>query len=732
MGRTFDKGLLLGLGALVSLLVLNAGLASFNTWRLREDAYQVAHTHEVIDALDELLATVTDAETGERGFLITNDKSYLKPYDDALRTLDAKVDRIERLVADNQSQRDRMPQLRGVIRDKVDELARTIALRKMPDGFDVARLEVLQHRGLQKMEAFRTVVGAMRTTEQDLLKQRQDTSEWAYLTAQGTGLLADVLGLVGVGGFALVLRRHLRTRARAAAAIDAQRGLLHATLVSIGDAVIVTDVEGRVTLLNGVAETLTGWMLSDAAGKPVGEVFHIVVESTRAPAENPALVALREDRIVGLTNHTILIARDGQEWPIDDSAAPIRDRNGEVSGVVLVFREIREQKRQAQELRRRADALKEADRRKDEFLATLAHELRNPLAPILNALQVLRLAGNNPAAMGQALPMMERQLHHLVRLIDDLMDASRISRNKLELRKERVGLTVVLQSALESSRPLIEQCGHELTVALPPQSVDLDGDPTRLAQIFANLLTNAAKYTQRGGHIWLTGERQGSDAVVTVRDTGVGIPGDMLPRVFEMFEQAAQSLDRSQGGLGIGLTLVRRLTEMHGGSVEAQSDGPGKGSSFVVRLPVVLTPPDPKKPAPADGGASIPARAKGRVLVVDDNKDAALSLAILLQMVGYEVVMAHDGVEAVERATAFRPDVALLDIGLPKLNGYEVAERIRSQPWGKQVFLIATTGWGQDEDRRRSQVAGFDQHLVKPVDPAALQQLLTELRPASS
>jgi CheY-like chemotaxis protein/two-component sensor histidine kinase len=359
----------------------------------------------------------------------------------------------------------------------------------------------------------------------------------------------------------------------------------------------------------------------------------------------------------------------------------------------------------------------------------LAHELRNPLAPIRNSLQVMRLAGGGSETVEKARCVVERQLEQLVRLVDDLLDVSRITTGKVVLRRERVRLAAVVESAVETSRPLVEQMGHGLTVTLPEQQLVVDADPTRLAQVFVNLLNNAAKSTERGGHVWLTAERQGSDAVVSVRDTGVGIAADQLPRIFDMFSQVARSLERSQGGLGIGLTLVRRLVEMHDGRIEARSEGPGRGSEFVVRLPVVVeasVPPPAERPEPAAPKSSL------RILIVDDNRDGADSLGMMLRMMGNDTRTAYDGQEGVDVAGEFRPDVILLDIGLPRLNGYEACRRIRGQPWGAGVVLIAVTGWGQEEDRRRSHEAGFDKHMVKPVDPTALMKLLAELNVAKA
>ncbi len=374
------------------------------------------------------------------------------------------------------------------------------------------------------------------------------------------------------------------------------------------------------------------------------------------------------------------------------------------------------------------EELRQRDQRKDEFLATLAHELRNPLAPIGNALEILPLAQDDGATSAQARETIERQFQHLVRLVDDLLDISRITRGRIELRKKRVALSEVMQSALESSRPLIESCGHELTVTLPEDPVWLEADATRLAQAIANLLNNAAKYTPKRGHIALTAERAGESVAIKVRDTGIGIRAELLPQVFDLFAQVDTALERAQGGLGIGLFLVKKLVELHGGSVEAHSAGRGQGAEFIVRLPVASE-DRATQGASAEAGARpvapLPAR---RVLVVDDNRDAAESLGTLLRMLGHEVYLAFDGLTALEAARRYRPDLVLLDIGLPGMHGYDVAQRIRKQPELREVVLVAVTGWGQEEDRRRAREAGFDHHLTKPLNRTALERLLATVK----
>ena len=382
------------------------------------------------------------------------------------------------------------------------------------------------------------------------------------------------------------------------------------------------------------------------------------------------------------------------------------------------------------ELRDRLEALRQSDQHKDEFLATLSHELRNPLAPIRNALHILRLAGADEQTRERVIDTMERQTGNVIRLVDDLLELSRINEGRIELRKQRITLTSVLRGALEASAPLIEGSGHQLVVNQPNGPVLLNADPVRLTQVIANLLNNAAKYTERGGRIVMTARFETGDAVIEVRDTGLGIAPDMLDKIFDMFVQADTSLERSRQGLGIGLTVVKRLVELHGGRVEAHSAGLGMGSEFIVRLPAFLD----QRTARAD---LAPTRAPGverrkrdlvrfRILVVDDHQDSGDSLATLLRLLGHEVRVAHDGLAALESVRTFKPEVAILDIGMPGMDGIELGSRLRRDPALQPALMIALTGYGRDEDRRRSTEAGFDAHLVKPVDIAALNALLDE------
>ena len=524
-------------------------------------------------------------------------------------------------------------------------------------------------------------------------------------------------------------RRSAEDRARAAAA-DAEarareaieaRGILQTIFDHTPEGIILVGGPPDYPILANSRYGQEFLRMPRETGIPAGqhaESYGILLPdgTTRPrPEELPLYRASRHGERV--RNAEFLIEQpDGGRMAVLVDAVPIHGVNGEIVGAVSGWRDVTELKKAVQ-------ALKDADRHKDEFLAMLAHELRSPLAPIRNALEILRRAGNDSRMIGRSRDVLERQVAHLVRLVDDLLDVARIARGKLELRKQRVNLVSIIAAVVEAGRPLVEEMGQQLNVTLPPEPVYLDADPARLTQVVLNLLTNAAKYTERGGHIGITAERQGSDAVITVRDSGIGIPADRLPHIFDLFMQVEGSRGRSRGGLGLGLTLVKRLTELHGGTVGVRSDGPGRGSEFTVRLPAVLGRAAAESP-PCEPAAAASGR---RILVVDDHLDVADTLAEMLRLMGNEVETAHDGLEALRVAEAFRPDIALIDIGLPRLDGHEVARRIRGEPWGERMVLIAMTGWHHDDDKQRSREAGFNFHLLKPVDPQGLTQLLAGL-----
>jgi PAS domain S-box-containing protein len=491
-------------------------------------------------------------------------------------------------------------------------------------------------------------------------------------------------------------------------------------LSCLGDALITTDRQGRVSALNAVAERMTGWSSFEAVGMPLERVFRIVDEHTGIEVESPVSGVLRAGALVGLTSHTALVTRQGAKIAIEDSAVPIRDDSGNICGAVMIFHDVSE--------RRRAEkALRVADRRKDEFLATLAHELRNPLAPIRQAALISRMPNASEAQKRWSHEVIERQLRNMSLLLDDLLDISRVTRGVLVLRLQPAELSSLIDAAVETARPLIDAKRHRLTVQIPPTPVTLGADPLRMAQILSNLLTNAAKYTDPEGEINLCASVIGEEVVIRVADTGIGIEADALPGMFEMFAQGVVRGGVSDGGLGIGLALTKGLVELHGGRIEVRSEGLGRGSEFTVRLPMRLVAATQQEVVPP--GAPVAPR---RVLVADDNRDSAQTLAALLRIEGHEVTVVHDGPQALGAFADIHPEVVLLDIGMPGLSGYEVARRIRRDPGAAAVTLVAITGWGQESDRALAFAAGFDHHLTKPVEWARLAELVRAPRPAVS
>ncbi len=482
--------------------------------------------------------------------------------------------------------------------------------------------------------------------------------------------------------------------------------------------IIMLDPEGLITSWNTGAERLLGYGEQEILGQPFDRLF-LPEEARSGEPRQRLAVAANEGQAEA---EGWRIRKDGSQFWASCEVSAVRDDLGRLLGFAKVIHDTTERKRLEQELRRRADELAEADRQKNDYLAMLAHELRNPLAPVLNALQILRLA-DDPAMTRRAQDMIERQVRHMARLVDDLLDVSRITRGKIRLRREPLDLCQAIERALESVRPLAESKRIALGFERPSCPLRVEADPTRIEQVMTNLFNNAVKYTEPEGHVRVVAGHEGSDAVVRVLDDGIGIASEMLPRVFDLFTQVDRSLDRSEGGLGIGLTLVRSLVELHNGRVEARSEGLGRGSEFVVRLPALTEPEQIHNQHDTELRLTSNLR---RVLVVDDNRHAAESLAVLLRLWGHEATLAHDGPATLEAVETSRPQVVLLDIGLPYMNGYEVARRLRRRRDLPDLVLVAMTGYGQDEDRQRSIEAGFDHHLVKPIDLEALRSLLGE------
>jgi len=518
----------------------------------------------------------------------------------------------------------------------------------------------------------------------------------------------------------VTMRKHAEAElARLADDSERLRLVYETALSNTADFNYIFDLDGRFTYVNRALLALWQKDLNEAVGKNFFDLDYPPDLAARLQAQIAQVIQsqmpLRDE-----TPYTSAVGTRAYEYIF----VPVTGPDGCVVAVAGSTRDITERKHAEEALRDSARQLTEADRRKDEFLATLAHELRNPLAPLRNGLEVMRLARHNPEAVESARSMMDRQLGHMVRLVDDLLDLSRISRGRVELVKERILLATVLRQALETSRPAIDERGHELLLRTPAEPIFIEADATRATQVFANILNNAAKFTERGGRIEVSVTAGEDMAFVSVRDNGIGIPQELLARVFEMFTQADQSAGRRGNGLGIGLSLVRGLVELHGGSVEARSAGLGCGSEFLVRWPTAA-------PAADDATQDLCApagRMRQRILVIDDNRDAAASLAALLRLKGNETCSAYDGVTGLKIAADFRPDVVLLDIGMPGLDGIETGRRLRAQPWGTDIVLIALSGWAQERDKRQSVDAGFNHHLVKPVDLRELEIALDSRR----
>lgn len=496
-------------------------------------------------------------------------------------------------------------------------------------------------------------------------------------------------------------------------------------LESCAEGVYGTDPDGICTFMNASGAEMFGYHPDELIGRALHDLIHdrqpdgMPYPPSQCRICRPARAGIRVR-----SGDEVFWRKDGTPVSVSCSVSPMIF-DGRNVGAVVVCTDITVRKRTENALRKLATDLSEADRRKTEFLATLAHELRNPLAPMLSGLEVMRLANDDPETVGKVRDMMQRQLAHMVHLVNDLLDVARITGGKVELRKTRVEVKSVVESAVETSRPLIAASGHTLTLHLPEAPLLLDADPIRIAQVLSNLLNNAAKYTPNGGRIELAAWRDGGDAVISVTDTGIGIPAASLPAVFEMFTQVGSNMGRAQGGLGIGLTLVRRLVELHGGSVAVSSSGIGKGSAFVVRLPLAAL----EHAAPAMHAACAErAVAKSlRVLIVDDNRDAAEGLSDLLELCEHITRVANDGYQALQIAQEFLPEVVFLDIGMPGKNGYEVARELRTMPGMKNAVLVALTGWGGEDDRMRSREAGFNYHLIKPVGFVEVNGLLSKL-----
>lgn len=700
----------------VALIVASGMLGYVNSLAQDRTATVVIRTHKILAALNQIETTMTDAETGQRGYLLSGDRQFLEPYAAAVGTghvayirrapIHELLSSIRSLISPQSTEAVLLNRVDVLVRNKLAELKRTIALYE--DGKREQALALVRAgQGKRIMDALRLTLSNLRGEERRQLEQSERQRRHAARNAHVSTLLASVVSLLAIALLVTSVRRRDRNLA-----LERERFEMLANHIS--QHAWILDAKGHFEWFNLRWREFTGLTGDDLDGQ------------WRSVSDHPA----HRDRVQQGLHHAVqageawqdifpLRARDGSWHWFLASAAPIRDPGGQVLRWFGTCTNIDERWRLEQEL-------KDGNRRRDEFIATLAHELRNPLAPIQAGLELMRVSPAFPKQLSNTRDIMARQLKHLVRLIDDLLDVSRISAGKLALVRKPVPLGSVVDTALEASRLHIDAFGHTLDVSLPAEPLVVDADPVRLAQVLGNLLNNAAKYTPDGGSIRLVAQRDGNEASICIIDNGIGIDPAVLPDIFDLFSQASEGSDRRQGGIGIGLSIARKLVEMHGGSLIARSAGLGHGSCFLVRLPLAHAdaPPDSSLPlTPLDTANAI----RRRILILDDNVDAAETLGALLGHMGHVVELAHTGQEAIALAPRFAPDIAFLDIGLPDMSGYDVARQLRREPRLAGVRLVALTGWGAAADRVNSADAGFDAHLTKPVSLEGLGEAMPDL-----
>jgi PAS domain S-box-containing protein len=737
--RALTPGLLAGFAAIAIVLIATLVVGLINLRRVYDATEMVAHTYAVKEVLHRLLATSVDAETGERGFIITGTTGYLEPYERAREAIAADIGQARTLMAGNFEQQADLDRLSATANLKLGELGEAIRQRR-ESGFVAAQSVVATNVGKRRMDEMRAIVARMDAREDALLRARTAEADQNYrvaaLTPWGTTALALLLVIalfVGTVRFGAERQRAAQTAER-----------FRVTLASVGDGVIATDDQGRVTQVNPVAEALTGWTEAEAAGKRLEEVFVLINQASRRPAESPIGRVMRENVIVGLANPTVLIARDGREIPVDDSAAPIRTADGRVAGVVMVFRDVTDRRRSEQvraallesERQARTEA-EEANRTKDEFLAMVSHELRTPLNAILGWADMLR-SGTLPVGKRErALEAVYGNATRQTKLIDELLDLSRIMSGKLQLERSASDLPAVVRSALDVVQPAADAKRIPIAVDADPSLGPFYADSGRLQQILVNLISNAIKFTPEEGAIQVCLRRADSAVELVVTDTGQGISPGFISAVFEPFRQADRSTARRHGGLGLGLSIVKHLVEAHGGTIKAESGGDGQGSTFTVRLPIVAVSIEPADTAPANPSATPLAVVRPvmttlhgiSILVVDDDADSRDLLAATLEHHGAVVLTAASVGEALDMLRTSPVQVLLTDIAMPGEDGYSLIRKVRKlgSPGTADLPAVALTSLAREEDRQEALQAGFELHLAKPIDSQSLVEAVASL-----
>ncbi len=674
---------------------------------------------DITRELQQTFSTLQDAETGQRGFLLAQDESYLEPYTAATDEVPAHLARLRRARDQGDIPADLSDRFERLTTEKLAELSRTISTARR-DGYPAAVSILRTDEGQKKMDELRAVHSSIREHEKEVADGINRHLQ--RLSDLRAGVFAAAIA-INLGFLAWAFRRIRREMARRSVAdleAQRQRDILAVSLASIGDAVIVTDTESRITFLNDVAVELTGWGREEALGQACGRVFRIVNETSRAVVESPVDAVLRTGKIVGLANHTILIRKDGSEVPIDDSGAPMREPDGTVRGVILVFRDFSQYKNAENEQRRLRERLEVANLAKDNFLATLSHELRTPLTPVLATLSAWESNREVPSALIEDVRMLTRNVRLEVRLIDDLLDLTRIARGQMTLRRERVDVHALLAAVVEIFRRDLDRRLVRIGVRMAAKEMLVDGDPARLQQVFWNILGNAAKFTPDGGRIEIVTTNIEDDLRVTFADNGRGMSEETIKGLFQPFERTANRAGYQPGGLGIGLTISQNLMRAQGGEIEVKSGGVGLGASFTVRIPTLKTEPE------TDGGSIgspvdkpvVPALA---IMLLEDHADSAQVISRILRALGHSVDVVHNVADALVQIGARRYDLVLSDIGLPDGTGIDFISKARefcSTP------MIALTGYGMEEDVARYMSAGFFRQLTKPVRFDQLEELL--------
>jgi len=683
--------------------------------------HELARYHIVIGELQETLSTLKDAETGQRGYLLTGEEKYLLPHDQAAARIHQQLATLAARVRAGELSGSDVTRLSQLTNQKLNELQETILLRRT-QGLPAALAIVETDFGRHVMDLIRQQIANMTAVQESALATANRRAATLVLYRNLVTGLSTLLNLAVLLWAFRRIREESAGREKVAREIREQKELLDVTLASIGDAVIVTDVEGRITFLNEVAEKLTGWSSSEALKQPAAKVFSIINESSRQIVESPIDKVLRLGTIVGLANHTVLIRKDGNEIPIDDSGSPIRQSDGAIRGVVLIFRDFSEHKAAEKKLIDANQAMEAANHAKDHFLAALSHELRTPLTPVLATLTTWEASDELPPSFLADIQMLRRNVELEARLIDDLLDLNRIVKGKLALNLELVDAHELVQAVVTMLRSEINAKHLSVSIDLNATRHYVKGDSARLQQIFGNILNNATKFTENRGHISIASsdDTQGR-LILTFKDDGIGMTPAVLGRLFQPFEQGPD-INR-YGGLGLGMAISKALVDVHAGVLTAESDGPGQGAAFTVVLPSIHA---STMKLPAVDGSDTPVRRNTQqisILLVEDHEDSAEVMSRLLRSKGYSVETCATVTEALNFVSERKFNLLLSDIGLPDGTGIDLIREIRQH---SSLPAIALTGFGMDQDVQRYKESGFDAHLTKPVNFQKLEMIINQ------